>query len=65
MRDSKRLWNGVVSEARVQDLNHVVWIEAHVEFELFHVARMFCEKKNPPRTRQSQQTRTTNVDVLL
>jgi hypothetical protein len=28
----------------MQDLNHMVWVEAHVEFELFHVARMLSLK---------------------
>lgn len=28
----------------MQDLNHVLWVEAHVELELFHVARMFWRR---------------------
>ena len=38
MRNRKRLRNRVIPKPRMQNLNHMVWIEVDVELELFHVA---------------------------
>ena len=40
MRNHKRLRNRVIPKPRMQNLNHMVWIEADAELELFHVAWM-------------------------
>lgn len=64
MRDRKRLWDGIISETRMQDLNHVVWIEAHVELELFHVTRMFCGK-NPSQPRETLYNARRHTSLKL
>jgi hypothetical protein len=39
----KRLWDGVIFEARVKYFDHVIFVEANVQLEFLHVARMDCE----------------------